>query len=190
VGSITGSKWPETKNFLLKLISLFLFWEMMAIPCEKLLRNWRSRTTLCTEQKSLHRTAQTGPNQNRKRSGRLWCTTEQDDKYIRVFSLRNRCFTSSQLAASLKSTRKTPVSTSTVKRRLLDAGLCRQSSSVQCLCTFAHMNISFLLASLRYGFFFATLPRRQASRSHCSSLLMVRQCNEMFTCRLTSMQQQ
>ena len=24
VGSITGSKWPETKTFLLKLISLFL----------------------------------------------------------------------------------------------------------------------------------------------------------------------
>jgi hypothetical protein len=25
VGLITGSKWPETKDFLLKLISLFLF---------------------------------------------------------------------------------------------------------------------------------------------------------------------
>ena len=31
----------------LKLVSLLLFWEMEAIPCEKLLRNWRSRTTLC-----------------------------------------------------------------------------------------------------------------------------------------------
>ena len=41
-----------------------------------------------------------------------------------------------------------------------------QSSSVQHLCSFAHLNILFLLASLRYGFFFATLPRRQASRSH------------------------
>jgi transposase len=65
----------------------------------------------------LHRTVQTGSNQNRK------CTTEQADKYIRVSSLRNRHLTSSQLAASLNSTRKTPVSMSTVKRRLRDAGL-------------------------------------------------------------------
>uniref|UniRef100_A0A8C7GCE9 Discs large homolog 1-like protein n=1 Tax=Oncorhynchus kisutch TaxID=8019 RepID=A0A8C7GCE9_ONCKI len=67
---------------------------------------------------SLQRTAQTGSNQNRKRSGRPRCTTEQEDKYIRVSSLRNRCLTNPQLAASLNSTRKTPVSTSTVKRRL------------------------------------------------------------------------
>ena len=71
----------------------------------------------------LHRTVQTGSNQNRKRSGRPWCTTEQEDKYIRVSSLRNRCLTSPQLAASWNSTRKTPASTSTVKRRLRDAGL-------------------------------------------------------------------
>ena len=71
---------------------------------------------------SLHRTAQTVSNQNRK-SGRPRCPIEQEDKYIRVSSLRNRRLTSSQLAASLNSTRKTPVSTSTVKRRLRDAGL-------------------------------------------------------------------
>ncbi|MBN3274935.1 TBL1R protein, partial [Polyodon spathula] len=40
-----------------------------------------------------------------------------------------------------------------------------QSSSVQCLCSFAHLNLFFLLASLRYGFVFATLSRRPASRS-------------------------
>ena len=72
---------------------------------------------------SLHRTAQVGSNQNRKRSGRPQCTTEQEDKYIRVSSLRNRCLTSTQLAASLNSTHKTPVSTSTVKWLLRDAGL-------------------------------------------------------------------
>ena len=63
---------------------------------------------------SLHKTAQTGSNQNRKRSGRPRCTTEQEDMYIRVSSLRNRRFRSPQLAASLNSTRKTPVSTSTL----------------------------------------------------------------------------
>ena len=72
---------------------------------------------------SFHRTVQTVFNRNRKRSGRPLCTTEQENKYIRVSSLRNRCLTSSQMAASLNSTRKTPVSTSTVKRRLRDAGL-------------------------------------------------------------------
>ena len=72
---------------------------------------------------SLQRTAQTGSNQSRKRSGRPRCTTEQEDKYIRVSSLRNRRLTGPELAASLNGTRKTPVSTSTVKRRLRDAGL-------------------------------------------------------------------
>ena len=48
VGSIKHSKWPEKENFHLKLDSLFLFLEMKAIPCEKLLRNWRFPTTVCT----------------------------------------------------------------------------------------------------------------------------------------------
>ena len=96
------------------------------------------------------------------------CTTEQEDKYIRVSSLRNRLLTSHQLVASLNSTRKTPVSTSTVKRRLRD-----ESSSVQCLCYFANLNLFFLLANLRYGFFFANLPKRPASRV-ASSLLTLR----------------
>ena len=75
---------------------------------------------------SLHRTAQTASNQNRNRSGRPQCTTEQEDKYISLSSLRNRVLTSPQLAPSLNSTHKTPVSTATVKRRLRDAGLlCR-----------------------------------------------------------------
>ena len=72
---------------------------------------------------SLQRTAQMGSNQNRKRSGRPRWTTKQEDKQIRVSSLRNRCLTGPQLAASLNGTHKTPVSTSTVKRQVRDAGL-------------------------------------------------------------------
>jgi transposase len=64
---------------------------------------------------SLHRTAHPGSNQNRKRNGRPRCTTEQEDKYIRVSSLRNRHLTSPKMAALINSTRKTPVSNSTVK---------------------------------------------------------------------------
>jgi hypothetical protein len=41
----------------------------------------------------------------------------------------------------------------------------RQSSSVQCLCSFTHLHFLFLLATLNYSFFFATLPRRPASWS-------------------------
>ena len=105
---------------LSKLDSQYLFWEIKAIPCEKLPRNWRFPTTMYY---SLQRTAQTGSNQNRKRSGRPWCTNPQEDKYIRVSSLRNRRLTGPQLAASLNGSHKTPVSTSTVKRRLRDADL-------------------------------------------------------------------
>ena len=98
MGSITVSKWSETKNFLLKLISLFLFWEMKAIPCKKLPRNWRSRTTLCTtpftDQRKLALTrierGVGGPGvQLSKRTSTL------------VSSLRNRRLSSPQLAASL-----------------------------------------------------------------------------------------
>ena len=48
---------------------------------------------------SLHRTAQTGANKTRTRSGRPQWPTEQEDKYIRVSRLRNRHLTSSQLEA-------------------------------------------------------------------------------------------
>ena len=72
---------------------------------------------------SLHRTAHTDSYQKRMRSGRPRGTTEQEDKYIRVSSLRNRPLASPQLAASLHSSCKTPNSTSTVKRRLWHDGL-------------------------------------------------------------------
>ena len=120
VGSIILSKWPEKDNFLLKLDSLFLFWEMKAIPCEKLPRNRRFLTMVCTTAfREQHKRALT----RIEREVRGLCTTKQEDKYIRVSSLRNRCLTGPQLAASLNGTHKTAVSTFTVKRWLRDAGL-------------------------------------------------------------------
>ena len=116
VGSIILSKWPEKQNFLLKLDSLFLFWEMKAIPCEKL-----SKMVCTTPFREQHKRALI----RIERSGRPRYTTKQEDKYIRVSSLRNRCLTGPQLAASLNGTHKTPVSTSTGKRWLRDAGLLR-----------------------------------------------------------------
>ena len=88
--------------------------------CEKLPRNWRSGTTLCTtpftEQLKLALTrierGVGGPGaQLSKRTSTLECLVWETDT------------TSPQLAASLNSTRKTPVSMSTVKRWLQDAGV-------------------------------------------------------------------
>lgn len=69
---------------------------------------------------SLQRAAQTGSSKDRKMSR----TTVQEDKYLRVCSLIQRHLTGLHLAAALySSTRQTPVSVSTVKRQLQDAGL-------------------------------------------------------------------
>ena len=100
---------------------------------------------------SLHRTVQTCSNQNRK-SGRPQCTTEQENKYIRVSRLRNRCLTSPQLAASLNSTRKTPVSMSTARNRLRDAGLLGRVPLFSVCVLFPILIFLFLLASLRWLF--------------------------------------
>ena len=93
VGSIILSKWPEKETFPLKLDSLSNEGYSMLKLTLKISYNGVYY--------SLQRTAQTGSNQNRKRSGRPLCTTEQEDKYIRVSSLRNRSLTGPQLAASL-----------------------------------------------------------------------------------------
>lgn len=71
----------------------------------------------------LHRTAQTGSNQNTKRSKGPRYTAELEDEYTRVSSLRQRHLTGPQLAGSLNSTCKIPVWMSAVKRWLQDASL-------------------------------------------------------------------
>ena len=65
----------------------------------------------------------TGSIKDKHRSGRPKCTTAQENKYIRVSSLINRCLTAPEIAASLNSTRQTPVCTDTVRRRLRSVGL-------------------------------------------------------------------
>lgn len=72
---------------------------------------------------TLARKQETGKNEDRKRSGRPKSTTNQEDNFIRVLSKRNRRLTAPQITAALNDTRETPISTTTVKRRLLSAGL-------------------------------------------------------------------
>ncbi|XP_008558725.3 transposable element Tcb1 transposase [Microplitis demolitor] len=74
---------------------------------------------------TLVRKQETGKNEDRKRSGRPKSTTNQEDNFIRVLSKRNRRLTAPQITAALNDTRETPISTTTVKRRLLSAGLRR-----------------------------------------------------------------
>jgi transposase len=113
VGSITGSKWPGRK-FPSETRESILVLRNEGYSMREIVKTLK--ITYNDVYYSLHRTAQTGSNQHRKRSGRPQCTIEQEDNYIIVSSLRNRRLTSPQLAASLNSTFKTPVSTSTVKR--------------------------------------------------------------------------
>lgn len=72
---------------------------------------------------TVKRHSETGGNSDRKRSGRPKATTESEDKFLRVNSLRDRRLTGQQLQAQLNSGHSTQVSVSTVKRRLRAAGL-------------------------------------------------------------------
>ena len=72
---------------------------------------------------TIKRYLETGGNSNRKRSGRPKATTQSEDKFLRVNSLRDRRLTGQQLQVQLNTGRSKEVSVSTVKRRLRDAGL-------------------------------------------------------------------
>ena len=134
---------------------------MKAIPWEKLPRNWRSRATLCTT--PFTEQCKRALTRIERGMGGPFAQLSKMTSTL-VFSLRNRCLTSPQLVASWNSTRKTPVSTSTVK----GCWPSRQSSSVQCLCSFAHLDLLFTEIWL----FLAALPRRHPRVA--SSLLTLR----------------
>jgi hypothetical protein len=112
---------------------------------------------------SIYRAAQTGSNQNRKRGKRPRCTTEQEDRYLKESSLRNRRLTSPQLAASLNCIRKTPVSTSTVKRQLRDAGLLGRVAMKSHISDWP-IKGTFEMDKITQTLDRGTLPRRPASR--------------------------
>lgn len=72
---------------------------------------------------AITRNKATGSNQTRSRSGRPKCTTQSEDNLIVVTSKRNRLLTAPQIREQMNSSRSKPVSVTTVKRRLRDAGL-------------------------------------------------------------------
>lgn len=72
---------------------------------------------------TITRYKETGSNQDRSRSGRPRATTSSEDKFIVVTSKRNRRLTAPEIRAEVNKSRSTPVSLTTVKRRLRDAKL-------------------------------------------------------------------
>ena len=82
-----------------------------------------AKVSVGTVSSTIKRHLETGGNSDRKRSGRTKATTQSEDKFLRVNSLRDRWLTGQQLQAQLYTGRSKEVSVSTVKRRLRAAGL-------------------------------------------------------------------
>ncbi|KAM7407138.1 hypothetical protein PAMA_003055 [Pampus argenteus] len=77
---------------------------------------------------TLKRAAETGSVVSKARSGRPKVTTPAEDQYIQLSSLRDRRVTSSQIQYLLNKERVTPISKSTVKRRLSCSCLRRRAA--------------------------------------------------------------
>ena len=73
--------------------------------------------------KTIKRKVETGSFCDRKRVGRPRSTMKKEDKYMVINSLRNCRGTAPDLAADLNEHHTTKISTTTVKRRLLEVGL-------------------------------------------------------------------
>ncbi|KAJ8389837.1 hypothetical protein AAFF_G00113060 [Aldrovandia affinis] len=67
---------------------------------------------------TIKRVEETGTHEDRMRSGRPKVTSESENKFIRVTSLRNQRLTAPEIQAQLNASRSKDVSTSTVRRRL------------------------------------------------------------------------
>ena len=65
----------------------------------------------------------TGSYSSQKRSGRPRKTTVGEDRFLQTLSKRNRRKTGPELAAEINRSRDTPISVTTVKRRLRQVGL-------------------------------------------------------------------
>ncbi|XP_073446393.1 uncharacterized protein [Dendrobates tinctorius] len=77
--------------------------------------------------KTINRCDETGSYEDRPRKGRPRVTSAAEDKLIKVASLKNRKLTAPQITALINDTSSTgSISTSTVKRRLREAGLNHQ----------------------------------------------------------------
>ena len=104
----------EDRQTIITLRSVGLsFWEIAK----------QAKVSVSTVSYTIKRHLETGGNSDRKRSGRPKDTTQSEDKFLRVNSLRDRRLTGQQLQAQLHTGRCKEVSVSTVKRRLWAAGL-------------------------------------------------------------------
>ena len=96
--------------------------------------------------KTIKRKVETWSFCDRKRVGRPRSTTKKEDKYIVVNSLRNRRRTATDLAADFNERHTTKISTTTVKRRLLEVGLRRRVAVKKPRLTTVHKQKRLVLA--------------------------------------------
>ena len=85
-----------------------------------------AKVSVSTISCTIKRHLETGGNSDMKTSGRPKATTQSEDKFLRVNSLRDRWLTGQQLQAQLNTGRSKEVSVSTANRRLRAAGLSGQ----------------------------------------------------------------
>ena len=73
-------------------------------------------------QRTVERFRKTKSYSNLPRSGRPRCTTSQEDRFIKITSLRNRTATTGNIQSSINATREKTICKTTVRRRLAASG--------------------------------------------------------------------
>lgn len=81
------------------------------------------KVSRCAVQSTIKRFAETGSHMNKKKTGRNRVTTDREVRKLVRASLKDRKKTSSELAAAISEDIRRPISSRTVRRRLLEAGL-------------------------------------------------------------------
>ena len=77
-------------------------------------------------QRTVERFRKTKSYSNLPRSGRPRCTTSQEDRFIKITSLRNRTATTGNIQSSINATREKTICKTTVRRRLAASSLKRR----------------------------------------------------------------
>ena len=72
---------------------------------------------------TVRRNQESGHSKTKSRAGRLKAIARAEENFIRVTSLRDRRLTAPNITSQLNKRNKKNLSTSTVKRRLFEAGL-------------------------------------------------------------------
>lgn len=112
---------PKTREIPIEKRALIIAKHQIGISNRKIATELKIGST--TVDYIVKKYASSGNLSNKTRSGRPRVTTPADDRFIVSISKRNRRLTASQITAEFNVNSPNPVSVTTVKRRLLKAGL-------------------------------------------------------------------